>query len=764
MPRIIIVSVASLLFIILLYFSNLFTGLSETALDTLFLLRGETAPSPSIAIIGIDDKSLQELGAWPFSRENHAKLIQHLSQVEVVGLDILFSESAGKDKTFDTALKEGPPVALAAAHGYSNLLQKPTAALKNYTGVGHIETLLGAKGVVRKVQLVQKEGIAALSVVMLKAAGYHAAPLKVSSPLLINYYGPEFTFSYYSYTDVLHGKYSENFFKGRLVLVGAEALGLGDVHVTPFVQRHPMPGVEIQATILNNLLDNSFIRSPWLLSPAVTALFFCLSLFLWPASSEKRNLLVNISVCSILLITSFVLFQYNIFLEPLRPILFLFAGYLLHLVLQGLGITRELMSEISALDARLEKGLKELYTNVPSQLRLRESHPKETRLLTGGLRRHLLHMHDGIQGLELQNRFIHHLLQEEVAPLILWEIEDGKVILANATFKAFWKDHKRDARLPDLPEFLKFLTEQQLSDVQDSPVPSSAVVEKEDPWAIDISLYTRHRTHYFQVKMHHVDEPFSSFSGVLVNIADITEVRELERMKSDLIGTVSHELRLPLTTILGYSEMLTEMLDEEPGEFAKEICSQATRLNSLIENFLDIAKIENSINSVRKLPLNLIDVLEDSVNAVTPLALTKSIALHIDTPNKVSPILGDEPLLLQAIINLLDNAIKFSPRHTEVRLKLVEGVDRMVITVSDQGPGIAEEDRAMIFEKFNRGSGENIEDGFGLGLNLVQQVIVGHGGNIRVERPDEKAPGTTFSILLPKSLESPSQKAVSFPE
>ena len=754
MPRIIIVSAASLLFIILLYFSNLFSGLSETALDTLFLLRGERTPSPSLAIIGIDDPSLQQLGPWPFSRATHAKLLHHLGQAGVLGLDILFSESAGEDSVLNAALQQKPPVVLAVAHGYSKRLQKPAPGLTNYTGIGHIETLLGSKGVVRKVKLVQKNGLAALSVVMLEVQGLKTDITDISVPQIINYYGPEFSFPYYSYLDVLAGKYPAEFFRDKVVLVGAQALGLGDVHVTPFVQHHPMPGVEIQATIINNLLDNSFIRSPWLLSPAVTLFFFCLALFLWPVSSEKRNLFLNLTACSVLLAVSYALFRKDVFLEPLRPIIFLFAVYLLHLILQGLGITRELMSEISALDTRLEHGLRELYTNVPSQLRLRRDKSKETHLLTGGLRRHLLHMHNGIQGLELQNRFINHLLQEEVAPLILWELDDGKVILANATFRAFWNDYARGVDFPDLSEFLKFLSAHQFRGSKEALAPTPPVSELEDQWSMDISLYLNHRIHYFQVKMHHVEEPFSSFSGVLVNIADITEVRELEQMKSDLIGTVSHELRLPLTTILGYSEMLTEMLDNEQGEYALEICSQATRLNSLIENFLDIAKIENNRNSVRKMPLNPVVVLEDSINAVTPLATKKDITLVLENPQKVSPILGDEPLLLQAIINLLDNAIKFSPAHTEVLLRLVEEPDRMVITITDHGPGIAEEDRAMIFEKFNRGSGENIEDGFGLGLNLVQQVIIGHGGTVRVERPDGQRSGTTFLIILPKFSES----------
>ncbi len=753
MPRLIIVAVVSLLFVMLLYLSTLFSGLSETSLDALFLLRGSRTPSPALAIIGIDDKSLQQLGSWPFSRAVHADLLRQLSESQVVGLDILFSESAGDDKVFNAALDKGAKVILAVAHGYSNHLRKPAPGLINYAGVGHIETLLGSKGVVRKVQLVQDDGLAALSVVMLKSTGRSAAVADIAVPQIINYYGPEFSFSYYSYVDVLRGKYPPEFFKDKFVLVGAEALGLGDVHVTPFVQRHPMPGVEIQATIINNLLDNSFIRSPWLLSPAVTLLFFCMALFYWPVASEKKNLFINLTSCVVLLLVSYGLFQQHIFLEPLRPIIFLFAVYLLHLVLQGIGITRELMSEIAALDRRLAHGLRALYTNVPSQLQLKPKNSKETHLLTGGLRRHLLHMHHGIQGLELQNRFIHHLLQEEVAPLILWELDDGKVVLANAKFKEFWQAQEQETGLPDLPEFLKFLSEHQLSGATAGAIPAQPVTELEERWSIDINLYFNHRLHYFQVKMHHVDEPFSSFSGVLVNIADITEVRELERMKSDLIGTVSHELRLPLTTILGYSEMLSEMLDSEQGEFAQEICSQATRLNSLIENFLDIAKIENNRNQVRKLPLNLVIVLEDSINAVTPAATTKDIHVHLDAPQKVGPIFGDEPLLLQAIINLLDNAIKFSPAHTEVQIQMFEDVDQMVVTITDEGPGIAEEDRALIFKKFNRGSGEHSVDGFGLGLNLVQQVIAGHGGTIRVERQNADTIGTTFSIFLPKPVE-----------
>lgn len=249
--------------------------------------------------------------------------------------------------------------------------------------------------------------------------------------------------------------------------------------------------------------------------------------------------------------------------------------------------------------------------------------------------------------------------------------------------------------------------------------------------------------------MHGVETAQSRFSGVLASVTDVTNIHELERMKSDLLGIVSHELKLPLTTILGYSEMLTDILEDEPKQYAREIRIQTKRLNQLIENFLDLARIESGQYTIRRIPFDLSVVILDAVNGVSHMADQKRITIDVDIPAKVTPLVGDEPLFLQAIINILDNSVKFSPPSTSVQVKLIEEKDNFTLKITDQGPGIALKDQEAVFDKFNRGSNKTTPQGFGLGLSLVKQVIDSHKGAITILSTPEN--GTTFHIILPKS-------------
>ena len=735
----------------LLFLGHGFSTLSNTVLDSLFLLRGSNETSQAIVIIGIDEQSLEALGAWPFPRKLHGTLLKQLSQAKAIGFDFLFSEPTGDDESFNTAIELAPPVVFTAARDYSHNTRIPAPTLYNYYGFGHIDSILGNNGLIRKTRLQQRSGLKAFSLILLQAAKSPVQVVNPSTPKLINFYGPEFTFLFLSYVDVLRGNLPSEFFKDRLVLIGTQALGIGDVHVTPFTSDHPMPGVEIQATILNNLLDNNFLTEHKHFSWALTTLYFLLSIILWPALNERQNIILNLGGILIPIGASLWLFQYNCFFDPSAPLLILVTGYLVHLSLQGLWMTRKLIIEVNKLDHELETGLDEIYTNIPQQLIPPSPtvQKQDFSFLTSGLRRYIDKMHDGAKALALQNHFINHLLKEEVDPLILWEITDGQVILANSMFNSFWHnkfDHT--PLLPDLHQFVGFLNQHILSENTPPPLTSEILKHSNRHEDIDISLRWAGKTQYYKINIHPVHAEHSRFSGILASITDVTKIRELEHIKSQLLGIVSHELKLPLTTIFGYSEMLVDYLEGEPKHFASEILAQTKRLNRLIENLLDLERIESGQYTIRRFPLDLTIVFQDAINGVTPLAKQKDITIQVDIPTRITPLSGDEPLLLQTILNLLDNSIKFSPNQSTIQVRLTEKEDSFEIQISDQGQGIAKKDTETIFDKFDRGSNDVKKTGFGLGLNLVKQVIEGHSGTISVD--STLGEGATFSILLPK--------------
>ena len=721
-------------------------ALSDKAIDVLFQLRGPSEPSQDIVIVGIDEDSLEQISSWPFERKRHAKLLDRLKKAKVVGFDVLFSEPTDQDDIFSQAMDAGPPVILAVAHNYQNQILYPAPTISHYSGIGRIEVILGRDGVVRQIGPVFLSGDTSLptfSLAMLQAAGGVTLPRLPEGEVTINYYGPEGTFLYISYADVLAGLYSEDFFKDRYVLIGAEALGIGDSHVTPFSKRYPTPGVEIQAAILNNLIDNNWLHPvplvPWLLMIFVALI----AVFIWPLQGEKWNLAVNLLLIGLIATCSIYFFSQAMLLDPVPPVFFLSVSFLVHLVAERIWTARKIFSEMNRLDQQLEVRLKNVYTNIPSQFFKRPVKVKGT-----GTRQYLMHLQAGVRALSLQHHFIEHLLKEDLPPLILWDRETSEVILANTMYNNFWACvARKDAALPTIDDFISFL-EENFTDENLVAVDLSSLVGEGKGMVVDIGLRVLGRKRFYRVHMQVVTADDMSFHGILAVLTDITEVKELEQLQSEIVSVVSHELKLPLTVIYGYGEILAQTLQGEEKVYIDSICSQALRLNRLIEDFLDIARIEHGRQEIRKLPLDMLNLVHEALSAVSAPAEKKSITLETKLPHRVSPIIGDYTLLLQAVINLLDNAVKFSPEQTRITLQLVEEEEQFLLRVSDQGPGVPEESRKDIFAKFHRGKHAPQEEEFGLGLNFVLQVVQKHGGKISLEQQD--GAGASFCMTLPK--------------
>lgn len=727
--------------------SGILNTLSYKTLDFFFLLRGPITTNQEIVIIAVDEASLDALGAWPFPRSRHAELLGVLESASAVAFDFLFSEPTPADTTFNAAMQSSPPVILAAVNKGGEQFVEPVETLNEYFGTGHIEVILGGNGIVRRTNISQQTengALPAFSLRLLEAAGKKTPrPLNEKS-ILINHYGPEFSFLHLSYVDVLRGNVSRDFFNDRIVLVGAGALGFGDEHVTPFSKKNQTSGVEIQATILNNLLEGAWLkplpRVSWLLL-AVVAL---MSFFLWPAQSEKRNLLVNLAAVLLLFVAAIYCFGKTWYIDPAPAVFFLFVAYFVHVVMEKLWTTRRLYSEVSSLDKQLTSQLQKVYTNIPSRFFNLEPASKNI-----GVRKYLYHLQSGVRVLGIQHHFIEHLLKEELLPLILWDRKSGLVILANDMFSDFWESLTPDGKeLPDFSRFHLFIQENALPGKNDMDTVLREGTEQETPFSIDICLHHGAIKKYYRVGMHAVKEHSVDFSGILAVLTDVTEIREAERLKDEVVSIVSHELKLPLTVILGYGEMLADSLEGDKKEYAAHICTQARRLNQLIVDFLDVTRLEHGSRELEKVELNFVTLVAEAVQTAEVPARQKNISIHFDHPSlHAANIIGDYSLLFQAVVNIFDNAVKFSPEHTEITASLTEEDAQLVLSVSDQGPGVPEESRSEIFEKFNRGRKVHQEGGFGLGLSFVSQVLEKHGGNVWLASKQEH--GATFCLSLP---------------
>ena len=237
---------------------------------------------------------------------------------------------------------------------------------------------------------------------------------------------------------------------------------------------------------------------------------------------------------------------------------------------------------------------------------------------------------------------------------------------------------------------------------------------------------------------------------------------ESNRLKSEFLANVSHELRTPLNSILGFAELLKDVTvsDVKSSRYVSNILQSGKNLLDLINDLLDLAKIEAGRMEVRSEPLSLNDLFEGLTSILKPVTEAKALVLRCSVTPDVPIIQTDPPKLQQVLYNFLSNAIKFSPANGAISLKAhLQADGNIYITVSDQGPGIEADKQTLIFEKFRQidGSVTRQHSGTGLGLAISKELVTLLDGSIGVQSsPGE---GATFWITLPQKID-PSVKDV----
>ncbi len=264
------------------------------------------------------------------------------------------------------------------------------------------------------------------------------------------------------------------------------------------------------------------------------------------------------------------------------------------------------------------------------------------------------------------------------------------------------------------------------------------------------------RTDYYDVTLNCVTNQQEEVAGVVTILHDVTKEREISEMKSDFVSSVSHELRTPLSSIKAYVEMLVdgEANDEQTRtEFYNIIQSETNRLSRLIDNILNISRIESGIVKINREHISLPAVIKEVIDVMLPQAHAKQIELIARETPLFYQVYADKDMVYQAVLNLVGNAIKYTPVGGSVSLDTeVDDHQRVVtVNVSDTGVGIPADAVPHLFQKFYRVAvHKKIAKGTGLGLNLVKHIVeTVHGGEVSVA--SEVGKGSTFSFSLPIS-------------
>ena len=239
-------------------------------------------------------------------------------------------------------------------------------------------------------------------------------------------------------------------------------------------------------------------------------------------------------------------------------------------------------------------------------------------------------------------------------------------------------------------------------------------------------------------------------SGRICVLRDITHYKKLDTLKSEFVATVSHDLRTPLTLMRGYGTMLSMVgaLNDQQKDFSRKILDSVEQMGRLVDNLLDLGRIEAGAGlSLERVDPG--DLVREVVATYLPQAANKTVTVETDVDEGMTAIDVDLTLLRQAVANLVDNAIKYTPPHGKVTVRARQGRGFQQIVVEDTGLGVAPADLPRLFERFYRARGAEArrEKGSGLGLTIVKSIAEQHGGRVSVE--SRLGAGSTFTLEIP---------------
>lgn len=717
-------------------------------------------PDPDVVIVAIDDRSLAEIGRWPWSRAVHAALLEHLTAAgaRVVALDLILHEAARDNPLGDQVL-----AAAIAAHGRVVLpvthaeyagridgeaLPAPVFAAAA-AALAHIHIELDPDGIARSLYLWEgmnharypQLSLAALALGAPTKAERYPPPDDAPEPgwrradwLHIPFIGPPGTYRHVSYVDVLRGEVPAEVFRDAFVFVGASAFGMGDSLPTP-TSGHAslMPGVEIHATVFSALRSGNAVTSVQAQTGGAiaTMLVFGLAIILL-RSSPRTALMATFGFIVLALGGATVLLVGAS--QWFAPAGLVFACALAY----PLWSWRRLESAQHYLDAELI-ALRDIGQHFAMVLPASTVDAPVDRFGAG-----ISVVRDAARRQRDLQRFVTGTLDRLPVGAIVLDPQ-GEVRLCNR--RAFellgvedlWAVRATLAAMP-----------------WPGPFPESETVPggADDTVQIEVELSLARVVIVSATVLR--DEQGRSM-GTVIGVSDITELREAQRSREDTLHFLSHDMRAPLASIVTLAELAQQA--EDPGEQDRDVlasrverCARAAL--GLAENMIRLVKAE-VIDPERFAALQLGMLAHDAADESWALAQAKGVRLVLETGSADEDIVrGDADLLRRAIGNLLINAIEHTPASGAVRLRVVAVERGLEVQVEDSGTGIPPDRQARLFERFSRfdaaeEQGPGRTGGIGLGLLMVKTVAERHGGSVSVV--SEVGKGSLFRLYLPAS-------------
>jgi signal transduction histidine kinase/CHASE2 domain-containing sensor protein len=734
--------------------------LSQRLNDFFFRVRRPLPTSSQVAMVLIDDATLAQQGRWPWPRARLGKLIRAVSaeQPKAIGMDILLpeAEDEANDSALADAIQAAPNMVLAAKISSSpsgDLWMDPRPRFAQAAkGVGHVQAVIDFDGLCRSIPAEEPsvDGLRPAFALKLAAlvqpntssgrassttSGPGVERLGTQPPILIDFrpqYEPgeaDLPFIVVSAGDLLAGKRASQL-AGKAVLIGFGAIDVSDRLMAPVSNQLPMPGVEINANVLDMALSGrtlSRIGSPAQL--LLLALFSAAALWVVVRYPGVRGLLMLTGMLAGGYLAAYFLFRDFHLLLSYGPLLV--AGVLAAPIAQLenlLIVDREVTSRL----LQLRQAISPHY----GPLKPLQSGADSNRWLASDRLHWKLAALKELQA-ELSSLYsFNQTLLETMSDGLAVYSSGGALLFSNETWKKF------SDRQPVVLDTLSRVAELAGSwrELAELPPQAASWTEREVPLAEELWLFRAVRL------------PWTSFAeaGALLLIAeDITAQRQRDQARSEALSFVTHELRTPLISIQGFSELLMRYPNSPATrEAPSTIFRETNRLVAMINTYLEVLRLDAGARPLRPARTNIRGMVEHVERVVQPLAASAKVTVRVALDCEDEFVLCDETLISGALLNLVSNAIKYGAGGSEVLVRVRSHDREIQFEVHNSGPVIPESELEQLFERFYRPAHSESIPGWGLGLSFVRRISQQHGGRVQVS--SNQNAGTTFAFTLPR--------------
>lgn len=738
-----LILVAASVLVLVLTLDRTMLRLDNAVYDHL-LQWGRPVPGQSVLLVEIDDESIARLGRWPWNRAIHAALIERIKagNPRAIAYDVLFTEPG--DPATDAALGQAiaaagpiflpmlPPARGAAGHAAEPLL--PIEDVRRAaSGIGYAGVDIDGDGVVRSATVATSAGHAQHLMALAAQASIRpggatpavAAPDMPVGPRLIPFAAGGGHWSEVSAAAVLAGEVPPELLRDRVVLVGATATGLGSRYPTP--TGRVMSGLEIEANLLQGLVNRAMIRPAGLGACLAMALLplFALMLGLGPLRRAPAAVVVALCGAAVVAVTALCLLALRLWLPPGAALAGLAFAYPLWGWRQLAVIEQFMRAQLQRLDEEPS-----LLPRVALPAKARRGVAATIALLHGAIAR---------------NREMRHFVADRLDQLpdaTLVADLPGGIVLANAAAHRLFTGFGLSLQ-PGVSTAAQVLATVRLTG-SGTPVPFPP--EGGAPATHEVQ---RDQAHFYLVGIAPQSQTDGQRAGWIIRFVDISEAKAAQRQRDDVVQLLTHDMRSPQASILAVLE--TAAPDRINPVEAGAIRHYAERTLRLADGFVQLARAEYLEYALEEVDLG--DMLIDAIDDLWPQSKAKAIEIvtHGEEPMLV---MGERSLLTRALVNVIGNAIKYSPEGTRITCTLTredraDGSAWGLCAIADQGCGMDEDLRERMFERFRRGPvglGPKTS-GAGLGLSFVHTVMVRHHGRIACETAP--GAGTTFTLALP---------------